>query len=232
MNRRGLLAAVIASVLQLRMSAQPTREQEPLFDISNGVAFRQYAAKLNPEHGTYVDDKADATLYLDWYSVLMPSADAARVAFDDWAAWISETGNRYQETTLEKYPIGTYEATQYDNVRPHIRDDATFDMRGSWSLEGELGKPYIGHLNMFQTGALVCIDWLHSDNPEKVRFPRLAQDIDNVVFELIRMQPPMWSDGATEESIKALLPDPDTFRFDLSVIQSVAIEREWVQVIP
>jgi hypothetical protein len=231
MKRRSFLTAAVAAMVPLKFWAQPTKEQGAIFGIATGVAFTQYAAKLNPANGGYVDDDADATVYLDWYSVLMPSTDAARAAFDDWAAWMSETGNRYKEATREKFPIPIYDATEYDNVRPARRDDGTFDMRGSWSLQGEVGKPYIGHLSMFQTGALVCIDWLHSDNPNKVRFPKLAQDIDNAQFDRIRLQPPMWGDGATEESIRALLPEPESFIFDPAAILGVAIERDWVQII-
>lgn len=233
MNRRNFVAttAVLvagsAALIPMRAYMEPTDDQQALFADASGVAFRQYSAVTVEDNGRYFIDGESVNLYFDWYSVLFPTADAARAAFDSWAEWFSDSGDRYDDDRPEPFPIGIYEGTDYGLVRPESNASGGLDMQGTWNLEGEIGKPAIGHMAMMQTGALISIQWLHADKPEKCHITLIGNEVFDVMYAGISASPPDGSQAATEDSLLALLPEPEQFRFDDSVIATVDIERDW-----
>lgn len=234
MKRRDFLAMAAAMITGTGMQAsaaaavQPTDKQRELFAGALGVAFRQYRASTNPEAGGYIEE-SDVTLYSDWYSVMYSDPVTARATFDEWAEWIKVSGNRYTDEEREYFPIGIYEAVQYGMATPDRNDFGDFDMYGSWNLEGEIGKPYLGHLGILQTGALISVQWLHANKPGKSHISWIGKQILEGLYPDMSANQPRSGDMVSDEYMLSLLPEPESLIFDDYVITSVEVEREWVQ---
>lgn len=237
MNRRQFLiiaaipVSAMATALPVSAHMQEDTATTRLLSIANGIAFREVQATTVDRSAQYWIDDGAVSLSFSWYSVLFPDADIARNTFNDWAGWISDSGNQFSADRPEPFPIGSYEATSYDLVRPETNDTGSLDMLGTWNLEnGKPGEVSIGHLALVQTGPMVGIQWTSADRPQKCHITWIGNQAFDTVYSSISANPPQTGDFTTEESLVALLPKPELYLFDPSLVVSVKAVREWTKI--
>jgi hypothetical protein len=201
--------------------------ERALFAESDGVAFRQYVGKTNPDNPSFTYNHADVTLYYDWYGVVFSTSESAKATFDVWAKWISESGNQFDGIDRAKFPISIYDSHQYEMISPHRNDSGQFDMKASWNLNAEGERGYVGGLHLLQTGSMITIFWLHADKPDKCHVTYISSEIMNALYPSISSSAPQGPTGISEDTLLGLLPATDAFSFDPSMIASVSVGKEW-----